>query len=102
MIVTVTLGRPELDAEAKNARFIRARELLEGAGWLFDEYASDLNGELLNAAGYGREGEREDIFREIQIVVGLKDHLLQIIKTHQAELKLNERKHRNDKPADHD
>lgn len=100
MTITVTLKREELDAEAKRARALRAAEILEGAGWVFDEFTSIRTQDLL-ATGSDTV-KREEIFAEIQAAAEIKAHLIQIVQHHQAEQKLNERRTRDDKPADHD
>lgn len=100
MSITVTLGKVELDAEAKRARALRAAELLDGAGWLFDELISDRTRELL-ATDIDEPAKRERIFHEIQATAELKALLDRILQQHQAEQTLDERRTRNDKPADH-
>ena len=101
MTITVTLNRPELDAEAKRARARRAAEVLTDAGWVFDEFIAERNTELLAATGRLNAGVREEIFLEMQVAAQIKDHLKQIVQNHQGEKTINERRNRDERPADH-
>lgn len=99
MTITVTLGRPDLTAEDRRIRALRAREVIDGAGWLFDEYVSQRTQDMLGAP---TPAERETIFHGIQAAADLKAHLIGILETAQFEATQNERRERNAKPADHD
>jgi hypothetical protein len=100
--ITVTLAkRPEPDAEERRLRALRAREVLNGAGWLFEEYISDLTRDLLGTDPDESE-KREQFFHQIDAAAQLRGRLEQIIETQAAHEKVNERKHRNDPPADHE
>lgn len=99
MTITVTLGTAQLTADEKESRARRAAEVLDGAHWVFDEFASERTADLLSAP---TAGEREEIFREIQVAADLKAKLIHIVNTHTAEQKLDERRNRDRKPADHD
>ena len=98
MTFHVTLNAVELDAEERRHRAIRARGLIEGAGWLFDEHISDLTRDLL-ATGPQQNVLREQLYLQIDATVGLKARLLGILQNHEAEATIHERKHRAD-PAD--
>lgn len=100
MTITVTLNRPELDAEAKRARARRAAEVLSEAGWVFDEFIAEQTTDLL-ATGEDQP-KRERIFNTIQAAADLKAHLIRIVQQQEAENTLNERRNRDDRPANHD
>ena len=99
MTITVTLNRPEMDPEAKRARARRAAELLKDAGWAFDEFIAEQTTDLL-ATG-DDQPKRERIFNSIQAAADLKAYLIRIVQQQEAENTLNERRNRDDKPADH-
>lgn len=94
MSVTVTIQAPKLDAEAKRARAIRARELLDGASWVFDEYISECVRDLLATPSDGSEGQskREDLYRRSVVATDLKAHLLVLVQNQEAEDTQNERR----------
>lgn len=98
--VTVTLGtRPDLDAEERRARAMRARDVLANAGWVFDEVISDLTRDLLGTTP-GQSEIRESLYYQIDAAAQVKGHLSRILEQQAAEEKVNERKHRNEPPAD--
>jgi hypothetical protein len=98
MTYTVTLGSPApLDAEERRHRAGRARDLLDGAGWLFDEHISDRTRDLLSTSP-GDAAKREEIYRHIDATAQLKGRLLKILETHEAEALTNERKRRTVDP----
>lgn len=99
--ITVTLNSVELDAEARLQRAIRARELLDGASWAFDELISEGAREFI-ATDPANAELREAAHRQIHAVTGLKAHLLTIVNNHIAEAKRDERRNRNERPADHE
>lgn len=100
--ITVTLGnRPELDAEERRQRALRAQEILNGAGWVFDELISSLTSDLLGTKP-DQCGLREQLFNQIDGAAQAKGRLKQIVDQQAAEEKANARKHRNDPPADHE
>lgn len=94
--ITVTLGNPpETDFDERRLRALRAKEVLNGAGWLFDEHISDLTRELLSTAPTSVDAtKREELFYQIDAAAQLKGRLLQIIQLHEAEAKAHERKER--------
>lgn len=100
--ITITLGnRPELDAEERRLRALRAQEVLSGAGWAFDEVISGLTRDLLGTEPADAE-KRESLYHQIDAAAQVKGHLDRIIKLYEAELKANVRKHRDEPPADHE
>jgi hypothetical protein len=100
--ITVTLGpRPDLDPEEKRQRALRAAEVLDGAGWVFDEVISSLTRELLDTQP-AETDKREGLFRQIDGAAQVKGRLKQITDNYVAEMQQHERKHRADPPADHE
>ena len=97
---TIVLGNPPaLDAEGRRVRARRARELLDGASWLFDEFMSEETRALLDA---NDTAEREEHHRNIRVAADLKGRLMQIVQTQEAEDTINGRKHRDDPGTDRD
>lgn len=95
---TVTLGNPApLDSEERRHRASRARDLLDGAGWLFDEHISDLTRDMLRT-DVAHTVLREQLFLQIDATAQIKGRLLKILETHEAEAIANERKRRTDDP----
>lgn len=99
--ITVTLGRPELDAEERRQRALRAQEVLNGAGWVFDDLISSLTKDLLGTQP-AETDKRESLYHQIDGAAQAKGRLKQIVEQQAAEEKANARKHRNDPPADHE
>ena len=100
--ITVTLGKPELDAEERRQRVMRAQEVLSGSGWVFDEVIGDLTRELLGTDAPAQKERREEIFQEIKATAQVKGHLTRILQQKAAEEAVNERRTRNEPPADHE
>ena len=100
--ITVTLGnRPELDAEERRARAHHAKDILSIAGWVFDDLISDLNKELLGTHPE-ESSRREYLYHQINGAAQAKGLLLGLVNQQAFEDKKNERKRRNDGPADHE
>lgn len=79
MTITVSLVRPpELTPEAWQQRIRRATEVLDGAGWVFDEHISSMTQSLLDA---GSVDEREELHRSIRAAADLKGRLVQIVNS---------------------
>lgn len=90
MTITVTLGRPaELTPEEKQQRIRRAAEVLEGAGWLFDECISSQTQALLDEED---KETREILHLTIRVTASLKARLVQIVNSKLLEDKRNERR----------
>lgn len=99
MTFTVTLGRQEpLNEDQKRARYRRALEVIDGAGWLFDDYISEQTKALLDTNPEDPEGpkKREEFYRRAIVAAGLKAELKHIIETKEAEDKAYARRHPND------
>ena len=87
----VVLGNQQpLDDDARLARYRRAREIIDEAGWLWDEYLADQNRVLLNTLQGDTKG-REEAFLRMQVAVEMKAHLQSIINQQLALEKRNER-----------
>jgi hypothetical protein len=100
--ITITLGnRPDLDPEERRLRALRAQEVLSGAGWAFDEIISDLNRDLLGTSP-DQTAKRESLYHQMDGAAQAKGFLKRLIEQQAAEEKVNERKHRNEPPADHE
>lgn len=90
---TITLGSPPaLDADARRTRARRAREILDGASWLFDEFMSEETRALLDA---NDTAEREEHHRNIRTAAELKGRLLVIVQTQEAEDTIDGRRNRS-------
>lgn len=89
MTITVTLGkRADLTPEETQQRIRRAAEVLDGAGWLFDEHISSLTQTLLDTEDLC---ERDKHYRSIRAAADLKGRLVQIVNSKALEDKRNER-----------
>lgn len=100
--ITVTLGnRPDLDADERRQRALRARDVLAGAGWVFDELISDLTRDLLSTLP-DETDKRESLYHQIDGAAQAKGHLKRIIDMQTGEEKKNERRIRAEPPADHE
>lgn len=90
----IVLGNPQqLDEEARLARYRRAAEILNEAGWLFDEYMSDQNRSLLGTLS-GDVTAREEAYRRISVAAELKAHLMSICNEQAYIARKNERAER--------
>lgn len=66
------------EIEAKATRIRRAREVFDGADWLFREYAEGLQAEWLNTDPEASE-KRETIYRRLRAVIEVKAILVSIL-----------------------
>jgi len=90
----VILGNPPpLDDEARVARYRRAKEVLQEAGWVWDEYISEQNRVLLGTLPADVEG-REECYRRMSVAAELKGHLKAICDYETYLEKRNERANR--------
>lgn len=100
--ITVTLGnRPDLDAEERRQRALRAQEVLAGAGWLFDEVISTATRDFLDTQP-DEAAKREEFYQQAYAAALLKQHLNNILREKAAEEKKNERRSRAEPPANHE
>ncbi len=65
-----------LDHEAKRRRALRAREAIEGAGWVFDVYVKKLTAQWINEDEGSR---REALHYRVRAALELKAELAAII-----------------------
>lgn len=68
------------DPEEKAARLRRAREVIDGADWLFREHAANCTNAWINSDPLDTTG-REEAFRQLRAVADLKAILIGIINT---------------------
>lgn len=73
------------------ARYLRAREVLDGAGWLFDEFVNAEVRKIITSAPDDVSG-REAAFTRSRIGTEMKLTLLGIIEEYEADLKMQERR----------
>lgn len=80
---------------AQRAR--RAREVLDGASWVFDEVVAQAQRDWLEADD-PHEGmtRREELFRRANAALRIKAHLMTIVNAQEAQEKLDERRERRD------
>jgi hypothetical protein len=79
----------ELDPEEKRAKARRAAEILDGAGWLFDEAIATWTDAIVNSAAKDAE-QREEAYRHIHSIQYLRTHLSGIAATMAIEDKQRE------------
>lgn len=70
---------------------LRAREAVEGAGWVFDAYVRKLTARWINEEGQGR---REELHCRVRAALELKAELAAIINEADNDEVLREREHR--------
>jgi hypothetical protein len=100
--ITITLGnRPDLDADERKQRALRAKEVLNGASWAFDEFVSDKTQELIGTNPNDSE-KRETLYHQIDAAVQLKGFLLGIVQQQQFEEEKHERRISKLPAADHE
>lgn len=94
MTITVTLGkRPEPTPEEAQQRIRRALEVLDGAGWVFDEVISDLTQQMIDASP-DHGPLRERLHYTIRAAADLKGRLVAIVNSKQLEDERNARRDR--------
>ena len=64
------------ELEQKRRRVLRAREAVEGAGWVFDAYVRKLTAQWINEEGQGR---REELHCRVRAALELKAELAAVI-----------------------
>src|SRR5258708_2406298 len=85
---------PEHDASARAGReqqFRRAREVLSGAGWLFDDFVNAEMRKVLVSKPDEREA-REEAYRRARVATEMKAGLESLIETYEADMRLQERR----------
>jgi hypothetical protein len=79
------------DPDAQRRRIRRAKEILEGAGWVFDEYVNAKMAAVLATKPEDVEG-RERLVRAAQVASQLKIGLLREIEQYEDTQMLRERR----------
>lgn len=80
------------DAEEKAARVRRAREVVDGADWLFKEHAATCQNEWINTApGPHGQNAREEIHQRLRAVIDLKAILIGILNTAENDQVIRDR-----------
>lgn len=80
-----------MDLEEKRQRAMRAAEVINEAGWAFDEYVAAQQTKWMNSKPE-EQGERETAYHRAQAALEIKLGLAAIINTYQGEQVLNERR----------
>jgi hypothetical protein len=80
-----------MTAEEKEQRVRRAREVLAGAGWLFDDFVNAEMRRVLASKPDERDA-REEAYRRARVATELKIGLQGLIERYQADLKLQDRR----------
>jgi hypothetical protein len=75
----------------REQRMRRARELLAGAGWLFDDFVNAEMRKLLLSHADAREA-REEAFRRARVAAELKAGLEALLEAYEADRRLKERR----------
>ncbi len=78
----------------REQRYRRAREVLAGAGWLFDEFVNAEMGAILKTEPFHPDAhaEREGHYHRARVASEMKLGLLAIVQNHEAEAKIDERR----------
>ena len=74
----------DLTPEEKRIRALRAREVIDGAGWAFDAYAAKLH-EGWELSNHDQAEHREIIWQRLKARKGLKDGLLSFINDYEND-----------------
>lgn len=81
----------DLTPEQKLQRYRRAKEVLDGAGWVFDEFVNARMAEMLRT-NPGDAAGRERLHRAASVATQLKIDLLREVETYNDEVMLQERR----------
>ena len=84
---------PNESTEARSARFLRAREVLNGAGWLFDDFVNAEMAKILKTAPEDTAG-RERAYLRAAVAAELKIALMATVQEQQDEQTLRDHKER--------
>lgn len=83
------------EEQAQRAR--RAREVLDGASWVFDEVVAQAQRDwVIVDDPVNGETTREELFRKAQAALRIKAHLISIVSAQEGQEKLDERRERRD------
>jgi hypothetical protein len=72
----------------------RAREVLSGAGWLFDDFVNAEMRKVLVSEPEERD-QREEAYRRARVATEMKAGLESLIETYEADARLKERRERH-------
>ena len=78
-------------SEDLDMRYRQAKEVLDGAGWLFDDYAKGQLAVIMQTAPDDRDA-REQAYVRASVVAEIKGGLLAFIEGYEHKQKLAERK----------
>lgn len=84
-----------LSPEEKRIHAQRAREVIDGAGWVIDAYVKKLTAGWINTKTDAPLEIREDIHRRIRVALELKADLAAIITEYDNDEVLRERRNRD-------
>ena len=92
-------GDPSVDAAAadggdragREQLIRRAREVLSGAGWLFDDFVNNEMRRVL-VSQPGEHEQREEAWRRARVATEMKASLESLIETYDADARLKERR----------
>jgi hypothetical protein len=76
----------------------RAREVLSGAGWLFDDFVNAEMRKVLVSQPEERD-QREEAWRRARVATEMKAGLESLIETYEADVRLKERRSRSTSSA---
>ncbi len=82
-------------SEDRAADVRRAREVLNGAGWVFDKFVNDEMAKILKSARNAQE--RENNFMRARVATELKGALLAVVEAWDFETKQAERREKKEK-----
>ena len=69
----------------------RAREVLSGAGWLFDDFVNAEMRKVL-VSEPGERDQREEAYRRARVATEMKAGLESLIESYEADVRLKERR----------
>lgn len=84
-----------VNTDEKRMQYLRAKEVLDNAGWLFDEYVNGRMGGILKTDP-ADTAARERLVTEARVAAHLKLALLQEVQTYEDNLKVMEWKEKRD------
>ena len=78
-------------SEIDEAKYRRAKEVLETCGWLFDDYCNAEMAKILTSA-WNDPQSREEAFRKARVATEMKIGLEGLVNGYEADKKLAEKK----------
>lgn len=89
------MSQPEMTPEERRQRGLRAAELIEGAGWVFDEYVKVQQGKIINSAPDDMT-TRETAYTLARAALEMKAALAKIANSAIGDKVLHDHKHPNE------